>query len=193
MCGDLTFRLSAYFIFWRCFAISTKDYLLNDEINVPQVRLIGEDGGQLGIVETQKALKLAEEAGSDLVMIAPTAEPPVCRIMDYGKFRFEREKREKEAKKKQQVIEIKEIQLSCNIGDHDFETKLNHALKFLGEGNKVRAVVRYNGRREMLHPEIGAAMLDKFVEACAEVGTTEKKPVLEGRKLSVIIVPTAKK
>lgn len=136
---------------------------------------------------------MAEEAGSDLVMIAPTAEPPVCRIMDYGKFRFEREKREKEAKKKQQVIEIKEIQLSCNIGDHDFNTKLGHALKFLNEGNKVRAVVKFNGRRELLHPELGTAMMDKFVAACSEAGTTEKKAVLEGRKLSLVIVPIAKK
>lgn len=166
---------------------------MNEEINVPQVRLIGENGEQIGVIDTAKALKLAEEADSDLVMIAPQSEPPVCRIMDYGKFRFEREKREKEAKKKQQVVEIKEIQLSCNIGDHDFATKLGHALRFLGEGNKVRAVVRYNGRREMLHPELGTAMMDKFVQACSEYGTAEKKPVLEGRKLSLLIVPVNKK
>ena len=191
MCGNISF--SAYFIFWRCLTISTKDYLLNEEINAPQVRLIGEDGEQLGIVDSAKALKLAEEAGSDLVMIAPSAQPPVCRIMDYGKFRFEREKREKEAKKKQQVVEIKEIQLSCNIGEHDFNTKLGHALKFLKEGNKVRAVVKFNGRREMLHPELGTAMMDKFVDACSEFGTAEKKAVMEGRKLSLVISPVAKK
>lgn len=191
-CGGngIVFRL---FYFLEVPDISTKDYLLNEEINVPQVRLIGEEGEQLGIVDSAKARKLAEEAGSDLVMIAPTAQPPVCRIMDYGKFRFEREKREKEAKKKQQVVEVKEIQLSCNIGEHDFNTKLGHALKFLKEGNKVRAVVKFNGRREMLHPELGTAMMDKFVEACSEFGTTEKKAVMEGRKLSLIISPVAKK
>lgn len=190
-CGEALW-LSAIFIFWRCATISTKDYLYNEDIRVPQVRLIGEDGEQLGIVDTAKALKAAYDSGSDLVMIADKADPPVCRIMDYGKFRFEREKREKEAKKKQQVVEVKEIQLSCNIGDHDFETKLGHALRFLKEGNKVRAVVKFNGRRELLHPELGTAMMDRFVAACSEYGTTEKKAVLEGRKLSLIISPIKK-
>lgn len=186
----LVFRL---FYFWRCSIISTKDYQLNEEINVPQVRLIGENGEQIGVIDTSKALKMAYDSENDLVMIAPQSEPPVCRIMDYGKFRFEREKREKEAKKKQQVVEIKEIQLSCNIGDHDFNTKLGHALRFLKEGNKVRAVVKFNGRREMLHPELGTAMMDRFVQACAEFGSAEKKAVLEGRKLSLLILPVNKK
>lgn len=153
------------------------------------MRLIGENGEQLGIVDTDKALKAAYDSGSDLVMIADKAEPPVCRIMDYGKFRFEREK---EARKKQQVVEVKEIQLSCNIGDHDFETKLGHALRFLKEGNKVRAVVKFNGRRELLHPELGTAMMDRFVAACSEYGSTDKKAVLEGRKLSLVISPIKK-
>lgn len=186
----MVFRL---FYFWRCSIISTKDYQLNEEINVPQVRLIGENGEQIGVIDTSKALKMAYDSENDLVMIAPQSEPPVCRIMDYGKFRFEREKREKEAKKKQQVVEIKEIQLSCNIGDHDFNTKLGHALRFLKEGNKVRAVVKFNGRREMLHPELGTAMMDRFVQACAEFGSAEKKAVLEGRKLSLLILPVNKK
>ena len=146
------------------------------------MRLIGENGEQLGIVDTDKALKAAYDK----------AEPPVCRIMDYGKFRFEREKREKEARKKQQVVEVKEIQLFCNIGDHDFETKLGHALRFLKEGNKVRAVVKFNGRRELLHPELGTAMMDRFVAACSEYGSTDKKAVLEGRKLSLVISPIKK-
>ena len=187
--SSLAFR---NFYFWRCATISTKDYLFNEDIRVPQVRLIGENGEQLGIVDTDKALKAAYDSGSDLVMIADKAEPPVCRIMDYGKFRFEREKREKEARKKQQVVEVKEIQLSCNIGDHDFETKLGHALRFLKEGNKVRAVVKFNGRRELLHPELGTAMMDRFGAACSEYGSTDKKAVLEGRKLSLVISPIKK-
>ena len=172
--------------------ISKQEHLINEEIKVPEVRLIGADGEQIGVVPIAKAQELSIEKELDLVMIAPQATPPVCRIMDYGKFRFERDKREKEAKKKQQVIEVKEIQLSCNIGDHDFETKLGHALRFLKEGNKVRAVVKFNGRRELLHPELGTAMMDRFVAACSEYGTTEKKAVLEGRKLSLIISPIKK-
>lgn len=180
------------FYFWRCSAISTKDYQLNEDIAAPKVRLIGENGEQIGIVEIEKARRMAYDSGSDLVMISAQADPPVCRIMDFGKFRFEKEKREKEAKKKQQVVETKEIQLSCNIGDHDFDTKLGHALRFLGDGNKVRAVVSYKGRREMLHPELGTSMMDRFVAACAEYGQADKKAVLEGRRLSLIISPIKK-
>ncbi|MCF0234053.1 MAG: translation initiation factor IF-3, partial [Thermoguttaceae bacterium] len=117
--------------------ISTKEHQINEEIRVPEVRLIGADGEQLGIVNIDKAQQISIDSGLDLVMIAPQATPPVCRVMDYGKFRFEQEKREKESKKKQQVIEVKEIQLTCNIGDHDFETKASHAKRFLKEGNKV--------------------------------------------------------
>ena len=175
-------------IFRRCGTISTKELAINDDIRVPQVRLIGSEGEQIGIVPVNDAKNMAYDKGLDLVLIAPQATPPVCRIMDYGKYRFERDKREKEAKKKQQVIEIKEIQLSCTIGDHDLETKVNHAKRFLGDGNKVKAIVRFKGR-EFRHMDIGRAVLDKFIAACAEYGTVDKAPVLEGRFMSVFISP----
>lgn len=152
------------------------------------IRVVGADGEQLGIMSSSAAQKIADEKGLDLVMMAPNAEPPVCRIMDYGKFRFEKEKREKEAKKKQQVVEIKEIQLSCRIDTHDFETKVKHALRFLKDGNKVRVVMRFKGR-EMSHMAIGQEIIEKFIASCAELGTVDKKPVLDGRILSMTIVP----
>ena len=141
------------FIFWGCWAISAKDKenLLNEEITAKEVRLIGADGETLGIMSASKALEMAYDQGMDLVMMASQANPPVCKIMDYGKFRFERDKREKEAKKKQQTIELKEIQLSYRIETHDFETKVKHALRFLGDGNKVRVVMQMGA--------IGAEML----------------------------------
>lgn len=180
-----------YKLYWRCSTISTKEHQINEEIRVPQVRLVGIDGEQLGIVPIQKAQQEAADKGFDLVMIAPQAAPPVCRIMDYGKFRFEKEKREKEAKKKQQVIDTKEIQLSCNIGDHDFQTKLNHALKFLQNGDKVRVVLKFRGR-EMRHTELGQEIVDKFEQGCAEFGTAEKRAVLDGRNLTLFISPIKK-
>ena len=154
--------------------------------------MIGADGETLGIMSATKALEMAYDQGLDLVMMASQAVPPVCKIMDYGKFRFEREKREKEAKKKQQVIELKEIQLSCRIDTHDFETKVKHALRFLSGGNKVRVVMKFKGR-EMSHMNIGREILDKFEEACAELGTVEKKPVLDGRFLSMVVSPVKAK
>ena len=135
---------------------------------------------------------MAYEQGMDLVMMASQATPPVCKIMDYGKFRFERDKREKEAKKKQQTVELKEIQLSPRIDTHDFETKARHAVKFLESGNKVRVVMRFRGR-EMSHIAIGREVIDKFAEMCSEVGTVDKKPVLDGRLLSMVISPVSQK
>ena len=154
--------------------------------------MIGADGETLGIMSASKALEMAYDQGLDLVMMASQAVPPVCKIMDYGKFRFEREKREKEAKKKQQVIELKEIQLSCRIDTHDFETKVKHALRFLSGGNKVRVVMKFKGR-EMSHMNIGREILEKFEAACAEYGTVEKKPVLDGRFLSMVVSPVKAK
>ena len=138
-------------------------------------------------MKTSAALALAYEKGLDLVQVADK-EIPVCKIMDYGKYRFEKEKREKEAKKKQQTIEIKEIQLSCRIDVHDFETKVNHALRFLGAGNKVRVVLRFKGR-EMTHLALGREVLGKFKDAVAEVGTVDKIPTLEGRLMTMIVNP----
>ena len=137
------------------------------------------------------ALQIAYDSDLDLVKISPNAQPPVCKIMNFGKFRFEREKKEKEAKKKQQVVELKEIQLSCRIENHDFETKLKHAHKFLSSGNKVRVVLRFKGR-EMSHQDLGAEIMERFRVACEELGTVDKKPVLDGRMLSMVISPNKK-
>lgn len=169
-------------------AISTKELQINEEIRAKEVRIVGEDGEQVGVMQTAKALELAYEKDLDLVLIAPNAEPPVCRIMDYGKYRFERDKKEKEAKKKQTVVEVKEIQLSCRIDTHDFDTKVKHAHRFLGDGNKVRVVVKFRGR-EMSHQDIGREILEKFEEACKEVGSVDKRPTLEGRFMSMIVNP----
>ncbi|MCI5676278.1 MAG: translation initiation factor IF-3 [Clostridia bacterium] len=161
---------------------------INEEIREKEVRVIGDDGETLGMMTSNAALKMAYDRGLDLVLIAPQATPPVCRIMDYGKYRFDREKREKEAKKKQQVVEVKEVQLSCRIDVHDFETKARNAVRFLSAGNKVRVVVRFKGR-EMAHQELGQEVLARFMQAVSEVGTSDKKPTLDGRFLSVVLAP----
>ena len=161
-------------------------------ITAKEVRLIGPEGETLGIMSSQKALEMAYDRGMDLVMMAAAANPPVCKIMDYGKFCFERDKRDKEAKKKQQTVEIKGIRLSYKIDTHDFETKVRQALRFLSDGNKVRVEMKFKGR-EMSHQSIAQEMMDKFRDACAEKGTVEKKPVLDGRFLSMVIVPVKAK
>ena len=165
--------------------------LVNEEIKFKEVRVIGENGEAIGDMSSDDALKLAYDKGYDLVLMAPQAQPPVCRIMDYGKFRFERDKKEKEVKKKQSV-ELKEIQLSCRIDTHDFETKARHAQKFLESGNKVRVVMRFKGR-EMSHMAIGQEIMQRFQDSCAEVGNVDKPPVLDGRLLSMVISPVKKK
>ncbi len=161
---------------------------VNEDIREKEVRVVGVQGEQLGVMNSDSALKLAYDAGFDLVMIAPQAVPPVCRIMDYGKFKFEREKKEKEARKKQQVIELKEIQLSCRIDTHDFETKVKQAIKFLSAGNKVRVVLRFKGR-EVTHISLGNELISKFEQACAEYGAVDKRPNLDGKFLSMVIAP----
>lgn len=168
--------------------ISSKELLINDDIRVKECRMLDENGAQLGTMSLADAKKYAYDHGYDLVLLAPNAEPPVCRAMDYGKFRYERDKKEKEAKKKQQTIEIKEVQLSCTIDTHDFETKANRAIKFLQDGNKVFVRLKYRGR-EMAHQEAGKEVLDRFIEYVSEYGTVDKKPVLEGRQISVMIAP----
>lgn len=165
--------------------------MINEEINLAPsktVRVIGPENEQLGMMSVSQARNAADEKGLDLVLIAPQAETPVCRIMDYGKFRFERDKKDKEAKKKQQVVDIKEIQLSCRIDTNDFNTKLNHARRFLTDGNKVKVQVRFRGR-QMTHLDIGRELLEKFEEALSDIGTVEKKPMLEGRTLTMFIGP----
>ena len=179
------------FCFRRYKTISTnnnKDLPINDDIRVPEVRVIGSNNEQLGIMKLDDAKAYAYNNGVDLVLIVPNAAPPVCRAIDYGKFCFERDKREKEAKKKQVIVKVKEVQLSCRIEKHDFDTRVNHAKKFLAEGNKVKAVVRFKGR-EMSHMELGREVIEKFQEACEGAGVAEKKPVLEGRFMSIILSP----
>ena len=177
---------------WGCFSISAKELLINEEIKVKEVRVVGVEGDPIGIMSPEAALKIAYDQGYDLVLMAPQAQPPVCRIMDYGKYRFERDKKEKEAKKKQQVVELKEIQLSCRIDTHDFETKARHAVKFLESGNKVRVVMRFKGR-EMSHVSIGQEIMQKFQDVCSEVGSVDKPPVLDGRMMSMVISPVKAK
>lgn len=192
-CGD-SGLCTAYFFAWRCCTISAKEKetLLNEEITAKEVRLIGPAGETLGIMSASRALEQAYDRGMDLVMMSAQAVPPVCKIMDYGKFCFERDKREKEARKKQTTVELKEIQLSCRIDTHDFETKVRHAQRFLGDGNKVRVVMKFKGR-EMSHTEIGREVLGRFQAACADCGTVDKAPVQDGRFLSMIISPVKAK
>ena len=154
--------------------------------------MIGEGGEQLGLMSLADAKEYAYSRDLDIVLMAANATPPVCKAMNYGKYCFDRTKREKEARKNQQTSKVKEIQLSCRIDVHDFETRTNQAIKFLQGGDKVRAVVRFKGR-EMAHTDIGYAMLQKFVEACKDYGTTDKKPVMEGRRASVILSPVKNK
>ncbi len=150
--------------------------------------MIGADGAQLGIMSARDALNLAAEKNLDLVKIAPQATPPVCKIIDYGKYRFEQAKREKEAKKNQRVVEIKEIRLSLNIDTHDFETKRNHAIRFLNDGNKVKVSIRFRGR-EMGHPELGAYIMKRFAESLADTANVDKPAKLEGRNMLMFLAP----
>ena len=148
--------------------------------------MIGEDGEQLGIMSSKEALKLAEEAGVDLVKIAPTAKPPVCKIVDYGKFKYEQTRKEKEAKKKQKVIEIKEIRLSPNIDTNDLNTKINSARKFLTKGDRVKVTLRFRGR-EMTHMNNSKHILDDFAQALADISVVEKAPKVEGRSMTMFL------
>ena len=172
--------------------IATKETQINEEIRDREVRVIDSDGTQLCIMPIAEAMRLADEKNTDLVKIAPQAKPPVCKIMDYGKYRFEQAKREKEAKKNQRVIEIKEVRLSLNIDTHDFETKANQAIKFLKSGNRVKVSIRFRGR-EMAHPENGLVTMSKFAEAVSEYGTVEKPAKLEGRSMLMFIAAKSSK
>ena len=161
---------------------------LNEDIRDKEIRLIGSQGEQLGIMAPAEALKIADEQGLDLVKISPQAVPPVCKLMNYGKFRFEQSKREKEARKNQHVVEIKEIRMSPGIDVGDFNTKLKNAQKFIADGNRVKVSVRFRGR-EMAHTDIGRDLLDKFAEQCAETASLDKGAKLEGRMTSIFLSP----
>ena len=165
---------------------------LNEEIRDKEVSVLSADGEQLGIMSAKEALKKAEEKNLDLVKIAPQAQPPVCKIMDYGKYRFEQTKKEKESKKNQRIIETKEIRLSLNIDTHDFDTKANQAMKFLKTGHKVKVSIRFRGR-EMAHPQIGEETMKKFAEVCSEFSSVEKPAKLEGRQMLMFLAPLSAK
>lgn len=162
------------------------ELMLNEQIRDKEIRLIGDDGEQLGIMSAKDALKMAKEAGLDLVKIAPTAKPPVCKIVDYGKYRYEQARREKEAKKKQKTTEVKEIQLSPNIDVNDLTTKANQARKFVEKGNKVKVALRFRGR-EMAHMATGKEVLDMFFEKVSDVAVVEKPAKLEGRSMIMVL------
>lgn len=173
---------------WRCFPIKAKELLINEEIRDKEIRVIDSDGSQLGILAPKDALVKASAQGLDLVKIAPQAVPPVCRIMDYGKYCFEQQKKEKEQRKNQKVVDIKEIQLSCKIEENDIKTKANHAKRFLNGGDKVKVVVRFRGR-EMAHTEMGTVLLDKFAAMLTEDGVIDKPAKLEGRNMVMFLAP----
>ena len=174
--------------FPEVFHIANAAHQINEEILDKEVRLIGDEGEQLGIMSAAEALKIAMERELDLVKIAPGSNPPVCRIMDYGKYRFEQAKKEKEAKKNQRVIEIKEIRMSPGIDTNDFNTKLKNGQKFLSDGDRVKVSVRFRGR-EMAHTDIGAQLLKDFAEKCADIANMDKAPKLEGRNMSMFLSP----
>ena len=168
--------------------ISKLVHELNEDISDKEIRLIGSQGEQLGIMAPADALRIADEQGLDLVKISPQATPPVCKLMNYGKFRFEQSKREKEARKNQHVVEIKEIRMSPSIDVGDFNTKLKNAQKFIADGNRVKVSVRFRGR-EMAHTDLGRALLERFAQECSEVAALDKTPKLEGRMMSIFLSP----
>ena len=172
------------YLFWRCTVIS--ELMINEQIRDREVRLIGEDGEQLGIMSAKDAMKLAREAELDLVKIAPTAKPPVCKIIDYGKYRYEMARKEKEARKKQKIIDIKEVRLSPNIDSNALNTKVSAAKKFIEKGDRVKVTLRFRGR-EMAHMQSSKQILDVFAEKLADIAVVEKAPKLEGRSMTMFL------
>jgi translation initiation factor IF-3 len=191
-CLPARFYLARSFIFRRWITISNNTaYQINEEIRDKEIRLIGDDGEQLGIMSSAEALSIATERELDLVKIAPQSAPPVCKIMDYGKYRFEQTKREREVKRNQHIVEVKEIRMSPNIGDNDFNVKLRNGQKFLRDGDRLKVTVRFRGR-EMAHTNIGEGLLKRFAAECEEIATVDKNAKLEGRFMSLFISPKAK-
>lgn len=185
---DTCLYVSFYF-YGRCLIIGKKkEAAMNEEITDKEVRVIGEGGEQLGIMSAKQALDIAISKDLDLVKIAPQATPPVCKIMDYGKYKFEQAKREREARKNQKVADIKEVRLSLNIDKHDFETKAGHAKKFLTGGDKVKVSIRFRGR-EMGHPEIGNKIMKDFADLLSECGVIERPPKMDGRQMLMFLAP----
>ena len=174
--------------FRRCFGIN--DLMINEEIRDREVRVVDQNGEQLGVMSSRDALALAEQRQLDLVKIAPQARPPVCKLMDYGKYRFEQSKKEREFRKNQKVITVKEVRLSATIEDHDVDVKFKNAVKFLKDGNKVKVTIRFRGR-QITHSEIGRQVMTEFAERIKEYGTVDKPPMIEGRNMSMFISPRA--
>ncbi len=166
----------------------TIDYMINEQIRDKEVRLIGSKGEQLGILSAREAQKMAREEGLDLVKVAPKAKPPVCKIIDFGKFKYEQTKREKEAKKKQNIVSLKEVRLSPNIEQHDIDTKMKNASKFLTKGDKVKVSVRFRGR-ELAHTNVGRTVLLDFAKGLEEIADIEKYPKMEGRFMTMFLTP----
>lgn len=185
-------RIACFFILRGFVSIAKLSHQINEEIRDKEVRLIGADGEQLGVVSLRDALAAAAGRDLDLVKIAPKAEPPVCRIMDYGKFRFEQTKKEKEARKNQHIVEVKEIRLSPGIDIHDFDFKLKNAKKFLEEGNKLKVSIRFRGRA-IAHSQLGEQTMLRFAEALIELAVTDKAPKLEGRSMLMFMSPKLQK
>lgn len=169
---------------WRCTTIS--DLMINEQIRDREVRLVGADGEQLGVMSSREAMRIAEEAGLDLVKIAPTAKPPVCKIVDYGKFRYEQARKEKEAKKKQKTIDVKEVRMSPNIDSNDLNTKVNAARKFITKGDRVKVTLRFRGR-EMAHMQNSKHILDDFAAKLSDIAVIEKEPKVEGRSMTMFL------
>lgn len=186
------FVLIFFIIFLEVRIISNKELQINEEIRDKEIRVVGVDGSQLGIMSAKEALEIAEENDLDLVKIAPQATPPVCRIMDYGKYCFEQTKREKEARKNQKVMEIKEVRMSSTIDTHDFNTKVNQAVKFLKNGDKIKVSVRFK-KRAVAHPHLGEELLLKFKDAIAGAGVVDKPIKMEGRALVMFVAPNSTK
>ena len=188
--------LSLSYTCGRCVTIASNsksnELEINEQIRDKEIRLIGADGAQMGIMSPRDAMKMAIDKDLDLVKVAPQAKPPVCKILDYGKYRFEMQKKEKEAKKNQHVVEIKEIRMSPSIDVGDLNTKLRNANKFLAAGNRVKVTVRFRGR-EMAHTNIGEELLKKFAESCAEIASMDRKPKLEGRHMTILLSPKVSK
>ncbi len=180
----LHFYIIFIYLFWRCYTIT--ELMINEQIRDKEVRLIDADGTQLGIVSGKEALRLADEKKMDLAKISPTAKPPVCKIMDYSKYKFDQAKKEKEARKKQKNIEIKELRLSPNIDTHDIEVKVKKAIEFLQKGDKVKVTVRFRGR-EMSHTEIASKILHEFAESVSDYGVIEKPPKMEARSMAMFL------
>ena len=183
--NEFGFLEQSQIFFWRCFTIK-QELPINEQIKEKEVQVIDENGIKVGVLSIKKALELAEEKDLDLVLVAPNAKPVVCKIMNYGKYKFEQAKKEKESKKNQKVAEVKEIRVTPNIGEHDFGFKSKNARNFLESGNKVKFTLRFRGR-ELNNVKAGEVILNKFIEDLADIANVEKKPVLEGKTMFIIL------